>query len=465
MIGTTPLGLLTLLLLGLISALWTTTASAADLEGKRIDALAQPYLESETVVGMSIGVIQGDQTIVRGYGQLAADDPRKPDEKTIYEIGSVTKTFTGLLLADAVVKGEVELDMPIRIAFTSAIDVPQLEKEAPIRLVHLATHTSGLPRMPDNINPADPNNPYADYDEALLLDFLQKHRLQKSPGQAIAYSNLGAGLLGTLLAAQLQTKYATLLENRIAKPLAMHDTRIALTDSQQSRLAPPLYGDGTPGHAWDFDALAGAGAIRSDVSDLLKYAQAYLDPPQGKLGEAIEIAWKRRQQPIKKSDFAMGLGWHIAHDGQTRFHSGQTGGYHSAIFINRQLNVAVVVLANTATTEIDALAEQLVRLAAGAEEEPREFPQYAKVSAADVKRLAGQYQLAPGFVFAVTAEGTKLMVGLTGQTTHPVYPNSETEWRYKVVDATLTFQLDESGKCTAVELLQNGVRQTANRIK
>ncbi|UUO07790.1 serine hydrolase [Blastopirellula sp. J2-11] len=450
--------------IAILFLLFASVAQAADL-AEQMDRLAKPYIDSETVVGMSIGIIQGDKTVVRGYGELSADDSQVPDGKTIYEIGSISKVFTGLLLADAVVEGRVSLETPAEDLLPEGFSMRRSEKDQPIQLRHLATHASGLPRLPDNLKPADPYNPYADYTDQRLAEFLAGHQPNKQPGASMEYSNLGAGLLGTLLAFERKTNYESLLQERIATPLKLVDTGITLNAEQQKRLASPHIAGGTPGHTWDFDALAGAGAIRSDVDDLLKFAQAQLDPPAGKLGAAIDVAWRVQQKPLDKNDFAMGLGWHVARDGSTRWHNGQTGGYHSSLFVSRKLDAAVVVLTNTATGEVDALAEQLMRMLAGAEEKPREFAKQLEVAPAKMQRLAGKYQLAPGAVFTVSVQDDKLLVGLTGQPMLRVYPRSETVWFYKVVDATLTFQVNDSGRSVSVELFQNGVRQTAKRVE
>ncbi len=448
----------------LVALLIHSTASAADLQ-KQIDQLAQPYVDSETVMGVSIGLIKGDQTIARGYGRLSADKSQPPDGRTIYEVGSVSKVFTSLLLADAVVSGRVSLVTPADELLPDGIEMPRRDEALPIRLWHLATHTSGLPRLPDNLEPADPNNPYADYSGKRLAAFLGRYQPRKKPGETIEYSNLGGGLLGDLLCFESKTKYEALLQQRIAEPLGMKDTGIEIDKDRQARLAPPHAEGGVAGYSWDFAQLAGAGAIRSTVDDMLKFARANLNPPEGKLGQAIDLAWLIHQKPIEDTDFAMGLGWHVARDGSTRWHNGQTGGYHAQLMINRKFDTAVVVLANTATMEVDRLAEQIMRMAAGSAEEPRKFEKEIAVAPEVLKKYAGKYQLAPGIVFTVTAEGDKLLVGLTGQQTFRVYPRSEVEWYYKVVDATLTFQLDRQGRCTALELFQNGVRQQAKRME
>lgn len=445
------------------ASLVATVAGAQTKLDALVDRLAQPYIDSETVVGMTVGVIQGDAQAVRGFGCYAEGDSRTPDGKTIYEIGSVSKVFTGLLLADAVVQGRVTLNTPVNELLPKGVILkPRGDQLA--ELWHLSTHTSGLPRLPDNLEPSDPNNPYADYDGKRLGVFLNSYQPRKRPCEVNSYSNLGTGLLGLVLAREQKTDYPSLLEQRIAEPLGLSDTTIKLDEEQRRRLAPPHVEGGSAGHNWDFDTLAGCGAIRSTADDLLTFAKAYLDPQEGELREAIGLSWCVHQKPIEEGDFAMGLGWHIAHDGQTRWHNGQTGGYHAAIFVNRPLKIAAVVLTNTATMEVDALAQDLVVACAGQNVKPREFEKAPEVSAEVLKRYVGKYRLAPGAEFTVSTKGGKLMVGLTGQPTFQVYPSSETEWFYKVVEATLTFQVNGEGECTAVELFQNGVRQTAKRI-
>ena len=159
-------------------------------------------------------------------------------------------------------------------------------------------------------------NPYADYGRKQLTEFMSQVHPDRQPGVATEYSNLAAGLLGDLLAARAGMSYEALLVQNIARPLAMTDTCLTLSDDQQQRLAPPHNADRMPDVNWEFDALAGAGAIRSTTKDMLIFLQANLDPPAGPLGKAIELAWQEHL-PAKGDAFAMGLGWHIARDGET----------------------------------------------------------------------------------------------------------------------------------------------------
>lgn len=428
----------------------------------QVDRLVQPYLDQEIVVGMVVGVIRGDETMVRGYGRVTRDAADQPDGKTVYEIGSVTKTFTGLLLADAVVQGRVKLDQPVADLLPPGVRMPQHGDE-PIRLKHLATHAAGLPRLPSNLSPSDPSDPYADYDKDDLYGILSGLQLERAPATEVAYSNLGFGLLGQVLADQAGVAYGQLIEARIAKPLKMDDTATELDRQMRARLAPPYNADLQEDQNWNFKAMAGAGAVRSTADDMLRYARAHLQPPSGPLGEAIELAWKVQQPAIDGDGFAIGLGWHVARDGATRWHNGQTGGYHAMVMLNRPAKAAVVVLANTATMEVDALSEQLVRMLAGVAEQPRKFEQTVEVSPAHMQRLVGSYQLTPDFVLTVKIEDQKLMVGATGQPFFQVFPQSETKWNYRVVPASLTFEVGKDGPAKAVTLHQNGIDQRAVR--
>ena len=135
--------------------------------------------------------------------------------------------------------------------------------------------------------------------------------------------------------------------------------------------------------------MAGAGGIRSTAPDMLRFAQAVLSPPDTQLGQAIELSWKQHAKPIDGS-FAMGLGWNIARDGQTRFHSGQTGGYHATLFVSRRINTAVIVLSNVATPEIDVMAESIIQLCFGLPLKPREFGDLKVVDQQTMQRLVGR---------------------------------------------------------------------------
>lgn len=380
----------------IVVAAGTPWCAAQDGKESRIRDLAQPYLDAELLVGLSIGVIQGGNQTAVHLGELANGGGR-PDSDTLYEIGSMSKVFTGLLLADAVNRGAVRLDQPAQELMPDGATMPAW-KDRPIALVDIATHSSGLPRLADNMPSLKTANPYADYTSKLALDFLGRHRLRREPGTKYEYSNLGASFLGYLICSHAGSSYDGLLAKRICGPLGMNDTRVVLTDEMKSRLAVPHVGPGNTTVNWEFADLPGAGGIRSSTRDMLRFAAACLEPPENEVGRAIELSWKKHRQAAA-GEPAMGLGWHVAGDGRTRWHNGQTGGYHSMILVNRPLNAAVVLLTNTASMEADALANSLIRMLAGQEVKPREFDAAVKVSPEVMERYVGRYELAPTFIF------------------------------------------------------------------
>ena len=454
---------LSVLLIITLTTVWHPILYASESHRDRIDRLVQPYLENEIVVGMTIGVLHREHKEIIGYGRMSKEDGRVPGGDTVYEIGSVSKVFTGMLLADAVLQGHVKLDQPAAELLPSGVRMPSRGKRA-ITLKDLSTHVSGLPRLPDNLKMVNPANPYAHYTVEDLYAFLNSYKLRRAPGEKSEYSNIGCGLLGHLLARRQNTTYEQLLRKRVVAPLNLTSTTITLNHEQQARLAPPHLGSGQLASNWELPVLAGAGAIRSTASDMLRFVGANLAPPAGKTGEAIEMAWEIHQKPITRGEFAMGLGWHVARDGSSRWHNGQTGGYHSMLLVNREIETGVVLLTNTATGEVDQLAQDIMRMIAGAKVEPRTFEKSLVVKPEVMQRYAGKYELVPGIVFTVTVKNNKLMVGLTGQPTFQVHARSETEWFYKVVEATLRFEVDDNGKCDSLELFQMGIRQKAKRI-
>lgn len=446
----------------ILTAFLAARGDAAEPIVKTARRLARPLVDADRVDGLSVGIISRHRTWTFHLGQVSKNGG-EPTDETIYEIGSISKVFTGLLLADAVVRGDAALDQPAGTLLPEGVIMPG-ENDQPITLASLSTHRSGLPRLPDNINGLQSDNPYSQYDSKLAYAFLNKHQLRRRPGAAAEYSNFAVGLLGHLLCLKAEKTYDELLADRLTGPLGMSDTVVTVSADQKARMATPHLAPGQPFSTWDFADMPGAGGIRSTITDMMTFAGAQLDPPEGKLGEAIELAWTEHQ-PASGDDFAMGLGWHLARDGATRWHNGQTGGYHSMMLVSRKLDAAVVVLANTASPDVDPLAQDIMRILAGDDVTPREFPKQVVVPMEKMKRLVGKYQLVPGFVFDVNVVEDRLMVGLTGQPTLRVYPKSETQWVYRIVDATLTFTIDEeTGKAGSLDLFQNGIHQMARRI-
>jgi D-alanyl-D-alanine-carboxypeptidase/D-alanyl-D-alanine-endopeptidase len=235
---------------------------------KRID-------QQKEAVGIVVGVIEPGGRRVVAYGNLAKGDPRTLDGDTIFEIGSISKVFTCLVLADMVSRKEVTLDDPAAKYLPEHVRMPQ-RSGRPITLLDLATHSSGLPGAPGNMNRKDPANPYADYSVDDLYEFLSSYTLPRDPGSEVEYSNLGAGLLGHVLSFRAGTDYESIVRNRITQPLGMPDTGITLSSSQKQSMATGHNTMLAPVANWDLPTLAGAGALRSSANDMLTFLEAFL---------------------------------------------------------------------------------------------------------------------------------------------------------------------------------------------
>jgi D-alanyl-D-alanine-carboxypeptidase/D-alanyl-D-alanine-endopeptidase len=422
-------------------------------DAKIVKQFVDPLLKADAMVGCVVGLFDGDSTQVRGYGEVHRGTADKPTGETIYEIGSMTKAFTGTLLADMVKRDLVKLDDPVQKYLPPNVTL-HLAENTPAKLVDLASQSSGLPRMPDNVKPKDPRNPYADYTSERLFEFLNKHQLTRPPGK-YEYSNLGMGLLGNLLGRKAGKSYEQLVVERICDPLHMSDTRITLSEDQKKRLAPPYNAELGNEENWDFDALAGAGAIRSNVNDLMKLIRASLDKSDKRpVVEAIHEAWKPHYG--KKGEIGVGLGWHIARDSVTRWHNGKTAGYSSALFIHPPSRKAVVVLCNTASDATTPLAEKILQSLLGMSPEPVQVNTPITVAPAKLKQYEGTYALSLAFAITITLEKNRLMAQATGQDKFQIFPKSETDFFYKVIDAQISFEKGTDGKVTKLILHQNG---------
>ncbi len=434
---------------------------AASAQGipERVDRLVEPLISGHVLVGAVVGVLREDQRHVIGYGETAIGSGQKPDGRTLYEIGSITKTFTAALLADEILRGTMGLQDPVQKHVPASIHIPTFGAQI-ITLEHLATHTSGLPRMPDNFAPADPMNPYADYTLKQMGDFLTAHQLRRAPG-TYEYSNLGMGLLGHVVSWNTKQSYEQLLKDRIAAPLKMKDTGIALDEAMQKRMAAPYARSLKPHALWDLNVLAGAGAIRSTVDDMLLYAAAQYAPDDTPCHRALRLTHAVRHRT--DDGLGIGLAWIHARDGVTMLHNGQTGGYASFLAVIPKLRMAVVVLSNTSTEQVSVLGEKLIQAVVGQNPEPQVARQAVDVAPEILASYAGAYAIVPTFVLTVTHEGDALMVQATGQPKLRVFAESETKFFYREVNAQITFVRDDAGRVTQLILHQDGRDMPAKR--
>ena len=421
------------------------------------DRFAAPLVEAEAVVGMAIGIVRGEERVTIGYGRLAPGSDKAPDGDTVYEIGSITKVFTGYLLADMVRDKTVRLDQPVRELLPEGTKLPTF-KEQEITLVSLATHTSGMLRMPLNFAPKDPKNPYADYDRKRMFAFLANWDLPRAPGEKCLYSNLGVALLGQALAMKAGTTYEALLTERILRPFGMKSTAIAFTDDMKKRLAPGHNGDGDPQANWDLNSMAPAGAIRSTANDMLTFLVKHFEPGPT-VTTALTVHFDGGEKGTK-----VGLGWHAGKIPGSWWHNGQTGGYHSMAIVIPAKRLAIVVLTNTAVGLVDDMASRISVRLSGGEIEPQKVRRAVKVEPEILESYVGRYTIVPGMTVAVTRNDRGLSIQLTGQPRVRIYAESETAFFLRVVAARVEFEKDEAGKVARLVIHQNGRKTVATRL-
>ena len=414
--------------------------------------------------GIAVGIINAKGNQVIGYGALRKSDGSvMPDRDTVFEIGSVTKVFTTLLLADMVGRGEVALSDPASKYLPPTVTMPSRDG-CEITLLDLATHTSALPSLPDNFRPVDGLNPYADYTVPQMYAALSNCKLTREIGKKYEYSNLGMGLLAHILANRAGTDYETLVAERITKPLGMNDTAITLTTKMRKRLAA--------GHSealeevknWDLPTLAGAGALRSTVGDMIKFVEASMGKTESPLSAAIGLQTETRF-PAGSPNLSIALAWHklAIKGGEIVWHNGQTGGFHSFIGFDKKRGVGVVVLANTAADIDDIGLHLLNREIPLRKFEAKKDRTAIKIDPKILDGYVGDYELVPTFVIAITKQDDHLMLQATGQPQFELFAESKKEFFLKVVDAQITFVKDGAGKVTELVLHQAGAHQKAKK--
>jgi serine-type D-Ala-D-Ala carboxypeptidase/endopeptidase len=300
-------------------------------------------------VGIAVGVRRGDETVLVGRGRVADDRPQAPDERTIFEIGSITKVITATLLADMAREGLVRLDDPVQRHLPDGVVIPV--RGRPITLADLASHTSGLPRLPKGLLRRalrEGSNPYSSLTVDDLNAAIPVTKPRREPGRKIRYSNYGVGLLGHVLSTRAGKPYEELVHERITGPLGMTDTSIAVSDDKLARFAQGHSRRGKRVSNWDLPALAGAGALRSTVADLL----TFLDAQVGQAPPGLADAMHATQAPrAGRRGLSVGLGWMIlgvkGQPGPVVFHDGGTGGYRSVAGFVAESGTRVVVLSNS----------------------------------------------------------------------------------------------------------------------
>ena len=451
-----------IVLLAIVAATHAAWASQLPSDSEIRQILVERLEGFEQSVGIVVGVIGPEGRRIVAYGSMGMNDPRPVNGDTLYEIGSITKVFTSLILADMVERGEVALDDPVARYLPVAAKVPERSAKR-ITLHDLSTHRSALPRMPSNFDAKNPTNPYVDYPVERLYEFLSSHELRRDIGAEYEYSNLGAGLLGHALARRAGMDYESLLQERVFRPLGMTSTGISLTTALKSRLstAHTSVFRLAPTPHWDFtDAFAGAGALRSSANDLLTFLAANLGYTKTPLSAAMARMVTVRRDA--SDSFKIGLGWRVEQHNGTEivWHGGATYGSRTFTGYDPKSRVGVVVLSNYNTgSGIDDIGRHVLRRAPldnGTTVKPRER-MVASIPPGLLNAYAGRYRFSTNEIWTVRRDGSRFFIKKPAEPEFEIFPEGDFLKGYddffsKTADAFFTFDFDKDSPDVASQL-------------
>jgi serine-type D-Ala-D-Ala carboxypeptidase/endopeptidase len=442
-----------------LHCLLLATPLFAQVPSGAIDA-AKERIEGNNGTGVTIAYIDG---VNIDYHYLSGDGTESKiiSPQSIVEIGSITKVFTGTLLAQFVLDGKIDYNKPIKNYLPDEFEIPSKDGKE-ITALNLVTHRSGLPRLPSNLAPKDPGNPYADYTQDMLLEFLSTHKLKNNPDGKYDYSNLGMALLGLALEHVSGKSYATLVDQIICKPLKMTNTFIDLPIYKRNALVQGFNSD-VEVQTWDLSIFKAAGALKSTPEDMARFAQGCMGAIPCSFSEAVEFA----TSPLFSAgpEFVrIGLSWHIMDfkDGSViAGHNGATGGYQSHLAYDKAKQKAVVVLVNNGSVDVADIGMHILNT----DFKVKRFPKTLELSNEDLQQYVGVYQILPSFSITITVEGTQIFAQASKQKSYEIYPEIEDKFNYRVVVASIVFERNEDGEVTNLVLHQNGQALDGKKVK
>lgn len=404
-------------------------------------------------MGIAVGIIDHGRQSIYVAGETG--DGRKVDERTLFEIGSVTKTFTATTLATMVLAKQVRLSDPISEYLPQGVRAPSKDGK-PITLLTLAEQRSGLPRLPSNANGTS-DDPYAQYGNAQMYAFLSSYSLTRDPGAEYEYSNYGIGLLGQLLANRAGIPYPQLLSRSVLDPLGMHDTALVLAGVPDP--AGLAVGHDLAGNAlttWHFQSVAPAGAIASNLTDMLKYLRCNMG--HGPLARACLFAQKPRARGLPGEE--IGLVWNLDSKRGMTWHNGATNGFNAYLGVSRDRQTGVVVLGNGPV--VDDIGEHVIAPAAPLASCPTTVPA-AKTDPASYTGVYCNASSAAAFTVDASSTPDGLTIALLPQPAFEYARVATDTYLFAKAAATIKFVRQSDG-VVGLWLLQGGAILPAPRL-
>ena len=391
----------------------------------------------------AIGIVSDEKTEIFFHGRA--------DANTIFELCSVTKVFTALLLADMSVKQELSLDDPVNKYLESGSILPE-----ELSLLHLATHTSGLPRSPSDFS--------MDYSQEQLYKFLSNFSFQRKAGEKFEYSNLGFGLMGHIMAAHIKTSFEWLLIDRICAPLLMNDTGITMTSEQQVRQAGGYTSDGRPVPTRELPVVyQSAGALRSTLNDMLKFLRANMDPESTQLTDALRLTHKS-YFPSAIPETRTGLAWNVTDTGVSTiiWQEGQISSHYAFIGFDQKMGLGTVILSSSGIPLTDLGIHVLDARYPVRNVSPQTSVDF-QPDEVYLDDFVGQYEVRPDFLITILKENGHLYSQTPGMPKLAMTPVSETEFSIKGLDIRILFFRGQDGRVTLLIVNQAGTEIKAHK--
>ena len=399
-----------------------------------------------------VGLYENGQSYFYTQGLTNKDKSQAVDNNSVYEIGSVTKTFTSLLLATLVNDKKIKLDDAIQDHWPKPFILEDPEKQ-PITFKQLATHTSGLPRLPNNLMLFS-KDPYANYDRTLLIKAINTTKPKKA-GSQYAYSNFAVGLLGETLALIENQPFNALIEQNIIKPLALNHTYMQL-DQVPTELLVQGYAGKKTATAWNFKALAGAGSIRSSIKDLLAFGVAHISSNTQNLDQAMQLVMTPQYQ---KDSLSIGLGWHI--NNGIHWHNGGTDGFRSIIMIDAKNNRVAAGITNHNNYDVEDIVAHLMDPTKPMKE--HDFP--ATIADDELFSFVGKFKYEDTEkIIHITHENKQLLFNAKGQKNQLLNFIGDDTFKFGIMKIKVKFNKNEDGKTTSLSLIGWGKPQVYEKL-
>jgi CubicO group peptidase (beta-lactamase class C family) len=418
--------------------------------------------------GVVVGIATPHGNRIVAYGTRSPTDKTQVDGDTVYDVGSITKVFTALLLSDMARQHEVSLDQPVQTLLPAdRVTMPVYEGRQ-ITLADLATHTAGLPLRPANLPSKDPVNPYAGYTGDELYAFLSFFKLKQAPGTNYEYSNVGYGLLGLALARRENTDYADLVAKRITLPLGMPDTRIDPTDDMTRREATGYDRDLKTLPHEDEGVLVAAGSLRSTTNDLLKMLDVALGFRKSPLRASLDAMTNVRRPGGMQPATSIALAWNIFDDKgrEIVWKNGSVNGYRAFMGYDAKAHLGIVALANAQTGNgADDIGLHILDPGYAADlEVPTRHIEIA-LSEDVLDRFVGKYRFSPTDQLTVVRNGDHLQIIVApNQPPIEIYAEGAASFFLKVVNAQVKFDDIRDGHAGKAIWHQSGQDQVGERV-